>query len=199
MNDLSIFNDIAQKNAWGSAESISGPGSTLSATVSLRKGLLEVLKQLKIESLVDAPCGDMHWMRHLGYQFDKYVGIDMVPAVIASLHDRPAPSGYHFQVGNIVSDVLPVADALLCRDCLVHLPFKEIHEAMRLWKLAGFRYIMTTTFPRHTENVDCRPGGWRALNLQAAPFNWPAPDIIVPDNDGLGAPFDDKCLGVWRW
>jgi SAM-dependent methyltransferase len=197
MNDLSIFTEIASANSWGSSESVSGPGSTLDATTSLRNGLEEYLPRLGIRSIVDAPCGDLNWIRHLNYRFDRYIGIDIVPSVIESLRKTTAPGGYHFQVGNIVTDILPAADALLCRDCLVHLPFETTHSALRLWRLAGFRYIMATTFTRHEANKDIRPGDWRPLNLQAAPFNLPAPAVLIPDNDGLGPPFDDKALGIW--
>jgi hypothetical protein len=195
--DLSIFTHIARGNGWGSSESISGPGSTVSATATLRRHLPDVLARLNIRMLVDAPCGDLNWMRHLGYAFEKYIGIDLVPSLIEKLKSEAFPKGYHFQVGNIVTDVLPAADAILCRDCLVHLPFKAIHEAMRLWRLAGFRYVLATTFTDHATNEDCQPGGWRPLNLQAVPFLWPSPDAVIPDNDGLAPPYNDKALGVW--
>ena len=195
--DLSVFDAIARQNTWGSTESVSGPGSTLDATTTLRKGLVEAFPALGIRSLVDAPCGDLNWMRHVQFPFDRYIGIDIVPAVIDRLKAQAFPPAYHFQVGNIVTDILPAADALLCRDCLVHLPFAAIEEAARLWKMAGFRFVMTTTFTEHG-NEDCAAGGWRPLNMQAAPFNWPIPDMLIPDNDGLGPPFNDKSLGVWR-
>jgi hypothetical protein len=195
--DLSVFAEIAKNNMWGSQESVSGPGSTLASTESLRRGLEEYLPQLGIRTIVDAPCGDLNWIRHLRYSFDSFVGIDIVPHLIEKLKAQDVPR-YHFQIGNIVTDILPRADALLCRDCLVHLPFEAIHRALRLWRLAGFRYIMSTTFTRHENNQDCRYGDWRRLNLQAAPFNLPEPMIVIPDNDHLPAPDDCKSLGIWK-
>lgn len=196
--EKSIFSDIAAHNLWGSGESISGPGSTREFTKSLRAGLATLLGDLQIRSLVDAPCGDLNWMRYLSYRFERYTGIDIVPEIIHRLRQMPHLPGYHFQTGNIVTDILPAADALLCRDCLVHLPFAAIQDALRLWRLAGFRYFMTTTFPRHANNADCNYGDWRPLNLQAAPFNLPEPHALIPDNDGLGPPYNDKALGVWK-
>jgi hypothetical protein len=192
--DLTVFNTIA----WGSAESASGPGSTLASTVSLRRGLSDALGALNIRSLVDAPCGDMNWMRHFQYPFDKYIGIDLVPHLIERLTKDVFPKTYHFQIGNIITDVLPAADAIFCRDCLVHLPFAAIHEAWRLWALAGFRYVFTTTFPAHQGNADCAPGDWRPLNMAIAPFNWGEPHRRIPDADGLGPPWQDKSIGIWK-
>jgi hypothetical protein len=194
--DLSVFLNIQWDDC---SESVSGPGSTLAATASLRQGLDSALRSLKIRSLVDAPCGDMNWMRQFHYPFDKYIGVDIVPHLIERLTEDTFPTAYHFQVGNIVTDVLPAADALLCRDCLVHLPFNAIHEAQRLWTLADFRYILATTFHAHQSNVDCDPGEWRPLNMAIAPFYWREPHMLIPDADDLAGPlFQDKSIGIWK-
>ncbi len=196
--DFSVFHTIANQNLWGSKESLSGPGSTLDSTVSLRSALPGILLDLGIRTLVDAPCGDMNWMRHLQYSFEKFIGVDIVPSVIEMLRKQAFPVSHHFQVGNIATDILPAADAVLCRDCLVHLPFSAIQAAARLWKLAGFKYVLATTFPDKMSNEDIAPGGWRPLNMRAAPFLWSEPVMLLIDNDGVGAPDDDKSLGVWR-
>ncbi len=196
--DLSVFDTIAKENAWGSNESISGPGSTLDSTVSLRRQLPRAMSDLGIRSLVDAPCGDMNWMRHLQYDFEKYIGVDLVQSVIELLRKQSFPNSHHFQVGNIVTDILPAADALLCRDCLVHLPFSAVQAATRLFRMAGLKYVMATTFPDKMSNEDIEPGAWRPLNMRAAPFLWSEPVRLISDNDGLAAPYNDKSLGVWR-
>lgn len=196
--DLSVFAKIAETNSWGNKESKSGPGSTLAATTSLRKGLGEVLQKLNIRTFVDAPCGDMNWMRQFQYPFEKFIGIDIVPGIIEKLRTENFPPQYHFQVGNIVTDILPAADAVFCRDCLVHLPFGLILEARRLWKSAGFKFVFATTFPNTETNTDCKPGEWRRLNMAIAPFDWSTPQLIIPDADGLGPPSNSKSIGVWQ-
>lgn len=197
-DEKEVFKDIADKNWWKNQESISGPGSTLNSTKYLREKLVEVFTQLEVKSIVDAPCGDMNWMRHLGYPFEKYIGIDIVPEIVEKLRKEAWPHFYTFQTGNIVSDILPQADVLFCRDCLVHLPFMEGQNAMRLWKLAGFKYIITTTFPRWETNKDCGIGGWRALNLQKAPYFLPEPFMLIDEKSGVAPPYDDKSLGIWK-
>ncbi len=195
---MSVFNVIAQNNYWGSEETVSGPGSTLDTTQILRKSLMQVFAELNIRTIVDAPCGDMNWMRQLGYPFEKYIGIDVVPMLIEKLRSQQFPAFYHFQVGNIVTDILPTADALFCRDCLVHLPFLAIQEAKKLWKLAGFKYVFATTFPQTHENQNIKIGEWRPLNMEIAPFHWSKPRLIIAEYPGSAPLCGDKSIGVWE-
>ena len=94
---------------------------------------------------------------------------------------------------------MPRADAILCRDCLVHLSFANIAAALANFRRSGSEWLITTTFPELKANVDCEDGDWRALNFALAPFNWPAPvDLLVEgctEGDGGWA---DKSLAAWR-
>ena len=76
--DKSVFTDIVDKSVWGSKESVSGPGSALVSTAKLRAELPAILSELRIKKLVDAPCGDRNWIKHLEYDFDLYIGVDIV-------------------------------------------------------------------------------------------------------------------------
>jgi 2-polyprenyl-3-methyl-5-hydroxy-6-metoxy-1,4-benzoquinol methylase len=61
-----------------------------------------------------------------------YTGIDIVPSLIEVNRERVARgelSG-RFLVADITRDVLPRADVILCRDCLVHLSFLNIARAV---------------------------------------------------------------------
>jgi hypothetical protein len=197
--DFAIFTSIYEKNIWGSSETFSGPGSTVAGTAKLRQALERTFSELNIRSLVDAPCGDMNWMRHLKYPFESYIGIDLVASIIEKLRqDASFSRSYNFQVGNIVTDILPKADALLCRDCLVHLPSAMISEALEKLKRGGFRYLFTTTFPACEKNDDCKMGYWRPLNMQKAPFNLPPPTVLLPEYPGATWANSDKSIGVWQ-
>jgi hypothetical protein len=59
---LLTFQNIYRRNWWGSAESVGGCGSEVERTASVRKGLIEWLRENQIQSLFDAPCGDFNWM-----------------------------------------------------------------------------------------------------------------------------------------
>lgn len=194
----SVFTGIYEKNLWG-GDVRSGPGSTLAATIILRQQLVSAFSKLGVSSLVDAPCGDITWVTQLSDQLDFYFGVDIVQEVILrnkALIDRP---NHHFITGNVCEEILPAADAILCRDCLVHLPFEMALKAVEKFRLSGSTYLMTTTFPSVTVNREINVGGWRPLNLQAAPFSFPEPEMLllerpVDPKDRV----DDKSIGVWR-
>lgn len=197
--DFAIFTQIYEKNAWGNPETFSGPGSTVKGTGNLRQAMERAFAELNIRSLVDAPCGDMNWTRHLKYTFESYIGVDLVPSIIEKLRqDTGFSPAYNFQVGNIVTDILPRADAVLCRDCLVHLPSAMISEALGKLKRAGFRYLMLTTFPAWEKNEDCKIGSWRPLNMQKAPFDLPPPKALLPEYPGASGANTDKSIGIWE-
>ena len=63
-------------------ESISGPGSSLAQTAEIRRRLPVLFASLEIGSMLDAPCGDLNWMRHIDLRLEKYVGIDIVQSII---------------------------------------------------------------------------------------------------------------------
>jgi len=198
MSDLrSVFAEIYRHNGFGGSETVSGPGSSLASTAKLRAELPAILLSLGIKRIVDAPCGDMNWMRHLDYPFEFFIGVDIVEDLIEGLGPQSSSDRYHFQVGDICQDILPVGDAIFCQDCLGHLPFSKISEATRLFKLSGARLLLATTFPER-ENSDVATGWWRPINLQAAPLLWPTPMTLSRENFyDPGDPWNEKSLGVW--
>ena len=53
-----VFAGIYSQNLWGHAESVSGAGSSLTATERARRELPAIWQQYQVRSLLDAPCGD---------------------------------------------------------------------------------------------------------------------------------------------
>ncbi len=194
-NLTTTFQHIFANNAWGDSESVSGPGSTVAATQHLRTQLENIFKTLNIKTIVDAPCGDLNWMRHISYEFDSYIGIDIVPDLVEQLKEK-FPSR-RFQVNNIVTDVLPSADVIFCRDCLVHLPIDSIKSALSNFRQAGFKYLMSTTFPKCQTNKNITAGDWRPINLQIAPFSLVTPVTLVAETPNAVGHYADKSIGVW--
>jgi hypothetical protein len=94
---------------------------------------------------------------------------------------------------------LPRCDAILCRDCLVHLSFANIERATANFRRSGATWLIATTFPQWQNNLDCEDGDWRALNFERAPFSWGAPVELLNENcTEAGGGWRDKSLGVWR-
>ena len=111
--------------------------------------------------------------------------------------DRAAPE-CRFLCGDLTRIDLPRADLIVCRDGLVHLSFADASAAIDNFRRSGSRYLLATTFIDRGENEDVITGGWRVLNLQAAPFHLPAPLALVDERcthtDGI---YRDTRLGLW--
>jgi glycosyltransferase involved in cell wall biosynthesis/SAM-dependent methyltransferase len=191
------FRDIAARGAWGGHESLSGPGSSLSQTRVLREAIPSLLSELECNVMLDAPCGDFHWLSHVALPA-KYLGCDIVPELIDRNIRNYASDEVEFFRADITKDPLPMADLVLCRDCLVHLPNRDIHRVLENFSRSGSSYLLTTTFPNRMRNDDIAAGAWRPLNLELPPFNLPPPIRLINEEctefDGA---YKDKSLGLW--
>ena len=194
------FRRIHDTNLWGAVASTSGLGSELDATAVLRAELSGLFQRFGVTSLLDAPCGDAGWINRADLGV-RYVGIDIVSELIARLRDRAASGELtgEYHLADITTDPLPRCDAILCRDCLVHLSFANIGRAVANFRESGAIWLVATTFPEWQGNVDCEDGDWRALNFERTPFNWGPPVEFLNENcQEAGGGWRDKSLGVWR-
>jgi hypothetical protein len=194
------FERIHDSNLWGAPESVSGLGSEIDATAALRAELPRLLARFGITSLLDAPCGDAGWINRSSLAMN-YVGIDIVPSLVAQLQAAAAAGDIRgdYHLADITVDPLPRCDAILCRDCLVHLSFANIERAVGNFRRSGAAWLIATTFPGWRANLDCEDGDWRALNFERPPFDWGAPVELLNENcTEAGGGWRDKSLGVWR-
>jgi hypothetical protein len=190
-----IFSEIYATNGWRSRESKSGGGSTLAATAELRAELPQLLSDLDVGVLIDAPCGDFNWMRHVHLPVQQYIGGEIVPGLIDRLTREYATEHRRFMLLDVTKDPLPPADALFCRDLLLHLSFADIERMKRNFIRSDCTYLITSTYPNIKVNFDILTGEVRPMNLLLPPFNWPEPIRLINDNaDELM----DRQMGVWR-
>lgn len=191
----SVFRHIYYKTDWWKAgETLSGPGSTLKNTVRLRNELPQLLQRFQIRSLLDAPCGDLNWISHTDLTGIEYTGVDIVKEVINV--NREKFPGKNFLVADITMDKLPGADAVLCRDCFIHLPNAMILEAISNFRESGIRFLITNTYNFIKDNTDIKPGQFRMINLLLPPFSLPAPLAGIEEEYTSGYP--DKQLAIWQ-
>lgn len=195
----SRFARIYETDLWAGPESRSGQGSSLDQTTHLRLELPRLFRRLGVRRLLDAPCGDFHWMRHVDLSGIEYVGADIVPQLVARNEREFGGEGRRFIEADLTRGPLPQADLVLCRDCFVHLSFAHIGDALATIRASGARYLLVTTFTGLTDNRDVRDGDWRPLNLEVAPFSFPEPlQLLVEGCDEEGGAYADKSLGLWR-
>lgn len=200
LDHAQLFTEIWRSNLWGADSSRSGLGSEDEATAHLRGELPLLLSRLKVRSLLDIPCGDFGWMSRTDLGLDSYIGADIVAGIVARNTERyGSPDGrIGFRRLDLLNDTLPAADAVLCRDCLVHLSFANIGKALRNIRASGAQWLIATTFPDHHDNRDITDGDWRLLNMETAPFGLPPAAFTL--NEGCteaGGAYADKSLGVW--
>ena len=187
-----VFSEIYRNNYWGDQESVSGRGSTVSRTREVRRALTGLLESVKANSLLDAACGDFNWMQHVDLGQVEYIGVDIVPELITRNRRMFGSKGRTFMQRDIIKQRLPAVDVVLCRDCFIHLSFKDIRSAIDNFKRSNCRYLIATTHSSVQSNTDIETGGWRSVNLELPPFNFPPPRTVIIEDPTLG-----KRLGMW--
>lgn len=193
------FARIYSTNLWSDPESRSGVGSTLDSTRVVRAALPAALRQLEARVLLDVPCGDFTWMGQVDLSGIEYIGGDIVPSIIEQNRRLHASDARRFLEIDLTRDVLPDADVLLCRDCLVHLSYANIRAVLANVARANIRYVLMTSFPGRGDNRDVVDGDWRTLDFQAAPFFFPEPVLtIIEECEEEGGSYADKSLLAWR-
>jgi hypothetical protein len=195
-----IFTEYYKKNTWKGGESRSGEGSSLKETETLRQALPALFNKYSIKTILDMPCGDYHWMPHLDYAFDHYIGADIVDEMIVSNQVEFGNTTTDFRVIDCMHDPLPRADAIFCRDLLVHLSYLNIEQFLKNIKKSNIRYLLTTHFCKTDQNKDILTGKWRPINLTLAPFLFPKPKEILLEKsmEREGRDLANKTMGLWE-
>ncbi|WP_213774041.1 hypothetical protein [Bradyrhizobium sp. dw_78] len=189
-----VFTNIFQRNWWNNGESRSGWGAELQRTVSIRAELEKFVQRQSVHSLLDAPCGDFHWMRHVHWPSGfRYVGADIVHDLI--VENRRKYPGTEFMELNVLSDPLPAVDSWLARDLMIHFPDEAVRAALDQFRKSTIRYLLATTYLNARQNADIRFGQVRHINLCAPPFSLPQPSEILREDDD---PQTGRVIGVWR-
>ena len=181
---------------WFSQETVSGIGSELKFTHNMRQELGALIKRFGITAIADAPCGDLNWMKHVDIGTCRYIGIDIVQELIER-NIKTFGSTREFRHLNFIENIIEKVDLIICRDMLAHLTYEEIFTVLKNFKQSGSKYILMTTGVTTQKNFDIdSTGGWRTLNLELAPFNFPRPLALIKE-DAPSEPERGKHLALW--
>jgi hypothetical protein len=191
----SYFTDAFENRVWKDAESLSGPGSTLTYTSELRLTLPGLVRALGCKSMLDAPCGDFNWMKEVDLTGIKYTGADIVPVMIEGLKAKYPKR--KFMVLDITKDPWPKVDFVLCRDVLFHLSNLDIVKVLDNFVRSGSEWFATSHYfqVRDMPDVPSGPTTFRPVNLTLAPFLFEQPDYVLKD---CTPNFLRRWLGVWH-
>jgi SAM-dependent methyltransferase len=196
---LTAFRYAYHHNLWRGADTPSGPGSSIEQTKAIADALPELCQRYEISSLLDVPCGSCDWIARVKLPGVQYTGGDIVPEIVAAAEQRHGTSERRFLVLDLTCSPLPYTDLLLCRDCLVHLSYGDIANAIRNIRESKIEYILTTTFTAESKSCDIVTGDWRPINLESPPFSFPRPvELLVEQCTEQDGAFADKALGLWR-
>lgn len=190
-----VFQSIYNSGVWvqdEDQESLSGIGSSLEVTQSIRAAIPKLIKDLRLNHLVDVGCGDWTWMSRVDIPC-RYTGIDIVKSVVDSNTARFTSNYVNFLQLDAVSQPIPSCDAVLCREVIFHLNFADGAQLIKNFKKSA-RWLIMTSDTAIWFNSNIVTGDYRRLNLQCAPYRFPVPDLVIPDNDVVAG----RILGVWR-
>ena len=169
------FSEIYRTKLWGEAEGeefYSGGGSEAHFAVPYVELVQSLIAKHQIRTVVDLGCGDYRVGRRICAQGDlRYVGVDVVPDLIA--HNRSSFGGpqVEFRCANLIDDALPDGELCLIRQVLQHLTNAEISRVLA--KCAKYRVVLVT------EGLFTKPGSRPNLDITHGP------DVRASDNSGV--------------
>jgi hypothetical protein len=167
------FNRIYTEGVWGrdgAGKGTSGSGSTLEITREYRAYVQDFIRTHRVRSVVDAGSGDWSFSSAIDWGGASYLGVDVASEVIEAVRRKHEKGNVRFRVGDITEE-LPGADLLISKDVLQHLPNALVHKFIRNnLKKGKYKWALLTN-DRGSGNLDTAPGGYRAIDLAAPPFN----------------------------
>jgi SAM-dependent methyltransferase len=128
------FSRIYATHAWGADEQQgfnSGGGSRGAVAEQYCSWLITFIREKGFRSVADLGCGDFYVGRRIAEETGiEYLGVDIVPEVIAHHAHSFACKGISFQCLDIIKDRLPSADFCVIRQVFQHLSNAEIAAAL---------------------------------------------------------------------
>ncbi len=192
------FDLIHRLGVYHHPDSYSGPAATLDETAQLRAALPRIIEERGIRTMLDIPCGDFAWMRHVDLNAD-YTGADVVPELVNANQQRYGNEKRHFVLLDATKDRLPNVDLIHCRDLLIHLSLADCRAALKNFVASGSRYLLTSHFAARTTNDEILSGDFRPINLTAPPFDFPPPLEVINEQSNLGeGAFRDRSMALWN-
>lgn len=184
------FDKTYRTKLWGEIEGeefFSGPGSLEEFAAPYTSWLTQFIAERNINTIVDLGCGDFRVGRRIcAANSVNYVGVDIVPDLIAYNQSQFGSENISFKCANIIEDELPNGDLCLIRQVFQHLSNKQISRV--LTSCSKFTYLLVTEHvysgPNMRPNLDIMHGPDNRLHkhsgvlLNHAPFNMKTQTVI---------------------
>ena len=98
------FNRIYAEGTWGkdvAGRGTSGSGSTLEITREYRAYIEDFIRKNRIQSVVDAGCGDWSFSSAIDWGDASYLGVDIASDVIEAVRNKHEKGNIRYQAGDI--------------------------------------------------------------------------------------------------
>lgn len=168
--------------------SVNGPGSSIRYTEGLRQELPVLLKKYNIQTMIDAPCGDMTWISQTDLsRLHNYIGFDVDKRIIDSNKKGFVKhSGFSFVCTNLLTrPKFPPADLILSRDFLAHLTNEYIELMLGKFKASGSRYLLASNYPGSSNDFVYDPAEYPWLGYLERPHDLTAEPFHLVRVDGI--------------
>ena len=104
----------------------------------------------------------------------NYIGGDIVLPLIEAHQLNFKNEITSFVHMDLTKDEFPVADLMICRDCLFHLSYDDTKRLLQNFINSNTLYFLTTTYVNNGDinNHDISTGDFRLIDLFSAPYNF---------------------------
>ena len=139
-----IFTEVYQNHRWGGEieDYYSGSGSDEVLARPHAEAVRRFIRENQVRSIVDLGCGDFRVGSRVKVDGVTYLGVDVVPTLIARDQEKYARDEVSFACLDIITDDLPDADLCLIRQVFQHLSNDQICGILP--KLHQYRYVLIT-------------------------------------------------------
>ena len=155
--------------------------------------LPKILKKYKIKSFLDIGCSNRYWISALDWSGIKYIGYDIVDGIIQS-NILKYPD-HEFKCMNMIEDECPTVDMVFMRSVLIHTDLKDCNKILNNIKSSGSKYLMVSTSPELTINMETSCLWLVKRNLLIDPINLPKPLEMIPEIKDIDK---NNYMGIWE-
>ena len=170
------FDAVYSQRAWGdwSETGGSGPGSSPQTTTTVSGLLVTLITVYGVQSILDAPCGNMSWMPQVMSLATKlrridglvpgvaasaepliYTGVDVAPTLVAELQERHrAQASWRFIAADVSEASMTPHDLIISKDFFFHLRDGTILGALRSFVRSNSTFLLATHNPHATSNSE---------------------------------------------
>lgn len=162
-----------------------------------------IIKEYSIKSISDCPCGLFeNWMYMVDLSSVCYIGYDINDLAIQ--RNKEVNTRYSFVEFDMVNEILPSADLIICRDCFFHLPNSFVIKSIENFRKSGSKYLLATEHRWIKNNIELavaeleREAGYRNINIEIAPYNMGPPIEIHTEELWAAREGGNRYLSLWK-